>query len=62
MLIGQDRLLTALEVAEWLGPSVTWVHHHASGGRRPILPSVKLGKAVRFRRAHLEKFIGDNTR
>jgi excisionase family DNA binding protein len=51
-----DRLLTPKEVAETLGVSVAWVLDHSSR-RRPLLPSVKLGKAVRFRREEVEEFI-----
>lgn len=57
-----ERLLTPRAVAEWLEVSVSWVLDHASGRRRPHLPSVKLGKAVRFRREDVEKFIEDCTR
>jgi len=39
--------------------SPAWVVDHASGRRRPYLPSVKLGKAVRFRREDVEQFIED---
>jgi predicted DNA-binding transcriptional regulator AlpA len=46
-------------VAEWLGVSPAWVLDHASGRHRPYLPSVKLGKAVRFRREDVEQFIED---
>lgn len=54
---GDHRLLTAKQVAAWLGVSVCWVMQHASGHRRPFLPSVKLGRAVRFQRASVESFI-----
>jgi excisionase family DNA binding protein len=52
-----ERLLTAPEVAEWLGVSSRWVLSHAAGLNRPVLPSVKLGKAVRFARGDVEEFI-----
>jgi len=52
-----EKLLTPKQVAEWLGVSTAWVLDHASGRRRPYLPSVKLGKAVRFRREDVEAFI-----
>ena len=52
-----ERLLTPKEVAVWLGVAPPWVLDHASGRRRPQLPSVKLGKVVRFRREDIEKFI-----
>jgi excisionase family DNA binding protein len=51
------RLLTAQEVADWLGVSARWVLAHAAGLNRPPLPSVKLGKAVRFDRGDVEEFI-----
>ena len=51
-----EDLLTPKEVAAILGVSVAWVLDHASR-RSPRLPSVKLGKPVRFRRAEIEKFI-----
>jgi excisionase family DNA binding protein len=56
-----DRLLTPREVAEILSVSVPWVLDHASR-RRPLLPSVKLGKAVRFRREEVEEFIRECAR
>jgi excisionase family DNA binding protein len=52
-----ERLLTAQEVADWLGVSARWVLSHASGVNRPVLPSLKLGKAVRFDRTAVEEFI-----
>ena len=57
-----ERLLTPKDVAEMLAVSAAWVLDHASGRRRPHLPSVKLGKAVRFRQADVEKFIDDCVR
>jgi excisionase family DNA binding protein len=56
-----ERLLTPKEVAEILSVSVAWVLDHASR-RRPLLPSVKLGKAVRFRREQVEEFIKECAR
>lgn len=44
----QTHLLTVSEVASWLNISRGWVHDHASGRRQPILPSLKLGKSIRF--------------
>jgi excisionase family DNA binding protein len=52
-----ERLLTAQEVADWLGVSARWVLSHAAGVNRPVLPSLKLGKAVRFDRTAVEEFI-----
>lgn len=57
-----ERLLTPKEVADWLAVSPAWVLDHASGRRRPYLPCVKLGKAVRFRREDVEAFIRECAR
>jgi excisionase family DNA binding protein len=57
-----EKLLTPKVVAEWLEVSIGWVLDHASGRRRPELPSVKLGKAVRFRREEVERFIAECAR
>jgi hypothetical protein len=59
MITGPERLLTPKDVAERLCVSAAWVLDHASGRRRPYLPSVKLGKVVRFRREDVELFIKD---
>jgi excisionase family DNA binding protein len=42
-------LLTAAEVAVRLNVSQDWVWKHASGQHQPRLPSVKLGRLIRFR-------------
>jgi excisionase family DNA binding protein len=42
------KLLTVTEVARWLAVSPSWVRDHATGRRRPTLPSVRLGKSLRF--------------
>jgi excisionase family DNA binding protein len=52
-----DRLLTVLEVSELLQMSQAWVRQHSSGLRQPTIPSVKMGKSVRFRRTSVEEFI-----
>jgi len=52
-----DRLLTVGEVAAMLGVSDAWVRQHSNGMRRPAIPSVKLGKCVRFRRESVLEFI-----
>jgi predicted DNA-binding transcriptional regulator AlpA len=51
------RLLTAREVAATLGMSTAWVLSHAKGTRRPLIPSIRLGRAVRFRSEDVTKFI-----
>ena len=56
-----DRLLTVDEVAEILHVSTAWVYDHADR-KRPVIPSVRLGKAVRFRPEDIEAFIARMTR
>jgi len=56
-----DRLLTVDEVAEILHVSTAWVYDHADR-KRPVIPSVRLGKAVRFRPEDVEAFIERVTR
>jgi excisionase family DNA binding protein len=52
-----DRLLTVGEVAAMLGMSEAWVRQHSNGLRRPAIPSVKLGRCVRFRRESVLEFV-----
>lgn len=56
--IGQPKtkLLTAEEVARMLDVSTAWVYDHA-GRKRPFIPVVRLGKAVRFRPEDIDQFI-----
>jgi len=56
------RLLRPAEVARMLGVSVAWVLDHSNGRRRPNLPSVKMGKAVRFRPEDIDSFIEQHLR
>jgi excisionase family DNA binding protein len=53
----RSPLLTAGEVAEWLHVSRGWIHDHASGRRRPVLPSIKLGKSLRFNEDAINRWI-----
>jgi excisionase family DNA binding protein len=50
-------LLTVADVAKLLNMSAAWVRQHSDGQRQPTIPSVKLGKSVRFRREDVEEFI-----
>lgn len=61
-MIPSERLMTVVEVAEYLHVSPCFVRQHSSGLRQPTIPSVKLGKSVRFRRAAVESFIGEQER
>jgi excisionase family DNA binding protein len=56
-----EKLLTACQVAEILNVSQAWVYDHADR-KRPFIPSVRLGKAVRFRPQDLQKFIEEMIR
>jgi predicted DNA-binding transcriptional regulator AlpA len=55
--LDRDRLLTVGDVAQLLSMSEAWVRQHSNGMRRPAIPSVKLGKSVRYRRAAVLDFI-----
>lgn len=56
-----ETLLTPEEVARILRVSTAWVYDHAQR-KKPMLPSVRLGKVVRFRLEDLQKFIDQMTR
>lgn len=56
------QLVKAKDVASKLGVSISWVIQHASGKRKPYLPSVKMGPGrspLRFDPTDVEKFIDD---
>ena len=50
-------LLTAADVARWLQVSRAWVSQHACGKRRPVIPSVKIGKMRRSRQEDVEQWL-----
>jgi excisionase family DNA binding protein len=52
-----ENLLTVDQVADLLSMSQAWVRQHSSGFRKPAIPSVKLGKSVRFRRDRVLEFV-----
>ena len=56
-----EKLLIAEEVARILNVSAAWVYDHADR-KRPQIPSVRLGKAVRFRPEDVQAFIEAMTR
>ncbi len=53
----RSPLLTVRQVSEWLNVSPSWVRDHATNRRRPALPSLKLGKSLRFREDQVAKWI-----
>ena len=50
-------ILTVKEVAELLRVSPNWVRQHATGKRRPVLPCIRIGGAVRFDAADVARLI-----
>ena len=52
-----EKLLTAREVADILRLSPQYVRTLASRGK---IPSVRIGSSIRFRRAAIERFIGES--
>jgi hypothetical protein len=53
-MIGTDQpseIMTVDEVADWLRVSRGWLLDHSSGRRRPLIPCIKLGRQVRYRRS-----------
>jgi excisionase family DNA binding protein len=52
-----ESLLSVQEVADLLGVSSAWVYQHSCRARRPYLPSVKLGRSVRFRPESVQEFV-----
>lgn len=53
---GEDRLLTADEVAGLLHVTKGWVYEQT---RRDCMPHIRLGRYVRFRRSAVERWISD---
>jgi excisionase family DNA binding protein len=51
-----ERLLTAEEVAQLLNVSTAWVYDHADR-KQPAIPSVRMGKSVRFRPEDVRAFV-----
>jgi predicted DNA-binding transcriptional regulator AlpA len=57
-----DPLLTAKEVATWLGVSEDWVWDHSTR-RAPFLPTIWISPgALRFRRSAIAAFIAERER
>jgi predicted DNA-binding transcriptional regulator AlpA len=55
--VDQDRLLNVEQVAAMLAMSPAWVRQPSNGFRRPAIPSIKLGKSIRFRRQDVLEFV-----
>ncbi len=54
-------ILTPEDVAEWLHVSVKWLYDHTSRCK-PIVPHVRLGGHLRFRRAAIESWLDSQER
>ena len=52
-----DALLTVRDVAEVLRVPVSWVYEHARRRSRPRLPSIKIGKYLRFTASDVRAFL-----
>ncbi len=52
-------LWTVKEVAEYLGVPVSWVYSHVAARS---LPSVKVGRYVRFRPREIVEWLGESNR
>ena len=53
----RSPLLTVSQVSAWLNVSPSWVRDHATKRRRPALPSMKIGRSLRFREDQLAEWI-----
>ena len=42
------QLCTVQEIAKMLQVSPAWVREHSTGRRRPVIPSIRLGRSIRF--------------
>ncbi len=54
-----QKLMTVREVSEWLQISEVWVRHHATGRRRPYLPTIRMGKTLRFDETAVTAWLGE---
>jgi excisionase family DNA binding protein len=52
----RERLLTAKEVADWLGVSEKWIYDHIER-REPKIPAKRLGGAVRFKASEIDLWL-----
>jgi hypothetical protein len=52
----KDKLLTPQEVCQWLDVTMNWLYDHTTRSQ-PIVPHVRMGKVIRFRRNDVAEFI-----
>lgn len=55
---GRDGLVTQEVAGRVIGMSTSWLSKDRTGDRPPVVPFVKLGRAVRYRMADLRKLAG----
>lgn len=60
-LVPSEKLLTPQEVAQWVGVSISWVYDHTKRAD-PILPHLRLGGTLRFRRSDIEAWLASQVR
>jgi predicted DNA-binding transcriptional regulator AlpA len=59
-----EKLLTPEQLAELLGVKLSWVYRHSAPGCDPPeqrLPSVKVGRKVRFERSAIQAWLAGNS-
>ena len=59
MMEPRDRLLSAAELAEYLGMSLGWVRDHWQAGD---LPGYQIDRRVRFRNSEVEAWLNERHR
>jgi excisionase family DNA binding protein len=56
-----EGLLTPDDVAKWLRVPRKWVIEHTNR-YEPIIPHIRMGRAVRFRREDIEAFLNERVK
>jgi hypothetical protein len=52
----KDKLLTPQEVCQWMDVKMNWLKDHTTRSQ-PIVPHIRMGKVIRFRRTDIAEFI-----
>ena len=58
---GQPDILTPEDVASWLQVTVKWLYDHTTRSK-PIVPHLRLGGHLRFRRAIVDQWLDSQLR
>jgi excisionase family DNA binding protein len=56
-IVQSKGLMTVTEIARYLSVRVGWVYKHARVGHREQIPSLRVGKYLRFRIAEIEGWL-----